>query len=300
MRFAFRTLAVAVLLCGTAYAAVQAPAAGSINAWTPELEAGSMKYKAFRSAAIQSDCAYLLYLPPDYAANPVRRYPVVYWLHGLGGNAAAARPVVERLDAAIRAGKAPAMIIVSCNDPTGRSMWCDTTDGRWPVETVIVRDLIPHIDATYRAIAQREGRGLEGFSMGGLGSVRLGFKYPETFGTISVLATAMPTAEMLRDSFKPIYDQVFAGNFEACRAEMPWALAPRHAAAVRGRTRIRIHAGANDPLRAGCEKFHALLDELQIEHEFGRIPDAGHNLQEMLDHFPTDFFAFYREAFRPL
>ncbi len=50
---------------------------------------------------------------------------------------------------------------------------------------MVIKDLIPHIDATYRTIPRREARVLEGLSMGGYGAFHLGFKYPEMFGMIS-------------------------------------------------------------------------------------------------------------------
>ena len=54
----------------------------------------------------------------------------------------------------------------------------NSKDGTMPVEDVIIRDLIPHIDNTYRTINRREARGIDGMSMGGYGSLHLGFKYP--------------------------------------------------------------------------------------------------------------------------
>ncbi|MBI3465982.1 MAG: SMP-30/gluconolactonase/LRE family protein [Planctomycetes bacterium] len=123
-------------------------------------------YKTFASAAVGQEVSYLLYLPPEYEASPERRFPVLYWLHGGGGNQVRSAGFIERLDPAIRAGKAPAMIVVLVNGLPG-SLYCDSQDGRRPVETMIVKDLIPHIDQTCRTIARREGRGVEGFSMGG-------------------------------------------------------------------------------------------------------------------------------------
>ena len=65
-------------------------------------------------------------------------------------------------------GKAPEVILVF---PKGRhySWYCDSADGTKPVETVIIKELIPHIDRTYRTVARREGRAIEGSSMGGFG-----------------------------------------------------------------------------------------------------------------------------------
>ena len=61
------------------------------------------------------------------------------------------------------------------------TMYKDSYDGKYMGETNIIRELIPHIDGTYRTIAARYGRCIEGFSMGGRGSTRLAMKYPDMF-----------------------------------------------------------------------------------------------------------------------
>ena len=83
------------------------------------------------------------------------------------------------------------MIAVFVNGLAGNTMYCDTPDGKYPVESVIMKDLIPHVDATYRTVASREGRAVEGFSMGGFGAAHFGFKYPEVFGVVSIEAPAL-------------------------------------------------------------------------------------------------------------
>lgn len=117
-----------------------------IGSWTD-----IWQIKAFESAVVDSDVGYYIYLPPGYSSGH-KRYPVMYWLHGAYGRPYSATPVVRRLDAAIRAGKAPEVIVVSCLDPTGLGMWTNSKDGRLPLETLIIEELIPHIDATYRTI----------------------------------------------------------------------------------------------------------------------------------------------------
>src|SRR5690242_20391186 len=51
-----------------------------------ESEASGAKYHKFASPTLGGDVSYQLYLPPQYDAEPSRRFPVIYWLHGLGGN----------------------------------------------------------------------------------------------------------------------------------------------------------------------------------------------------------------------
>src|SRR5215212_10282839 len=94
------------------------------------------------------------------------------------------------LDEAIRAGIAPpALAVLPNGGPAG--FYCDWPDGRWPIATVIIDELIPHVDATYRTVRERAGRCIEGQSMGGFGAARLGFKHPGLFGAVSISAGAL-------------------------------------------------------------------------------------------------------------
>ncbi|HME92158.1 MAG TPA: alpha/beta hydrolase-fold protein, partial [Myxococcaceae bacterium] len=105
-------------------------------------EPAGTKYHTFSSKTIQGDVSYLIYLPPDYNTATTRHYPVVYWLHGLGGNQRGGAVFVSQLDAAIKAGQAPPMIAVLVNGLRD-SRYYDSFDGKRPVESVIFRDLIP-------------------------------------------------------------------------------------------------------------------------------------------------------------
>jgi enterochelin esterase-like enzyme len=115
-------------------------------------------------------CRVQHYLPPDYAAASVR-YSVVYWLPGGGCNEdpdslSIAQGLLGGIDAAIRKGKLPPLIFVVVNG--GRyTRYYDSLDGSIMMETTVIRELIPHIDATYRTVATRDGRAIQGGSMGG-------------------------------------------------------------------------------------------------------------------------------------
>jgi endo-1,4-beta-xylanase len=173
------------------------PAADEPPQWVkPPIEAIHTYYKTFSSRTVGGDVSYLIYLPPGYEKAQEKHYPVTYWLHGRGGAQTGIPALVERLTKAIEAGKTPPMIVVFVNGlPQGGYM--DSADGKQPVESYIIRDLIPHIDQTYRTIASSEGRLVEGFSMGGSGAARFGVKYPELFGTIGIFAGALHDADSI-------------------------------------------------------------------------------------------------------
>ena len=240
---------------------------------------------------------YYYYLPPSYEADKEKRYPVVYWLHGLGGSPASANPVVSALDVGIKAGTAPEMILISCTDPTKRSMWTDSKDGRVPVESVVVQELIPHVDATLRTTATCTGRAIEGYSMGGYGAAYLGFKYPDVFGAVSILAGALHSPDSLNARRNQIFQTVFGGDAEYAGARSPWNLVRQNADSIRGRTFVRIHVGEKDGLREWNTQFHDLLDELKIEHTWNTIPNSTHNPGQFFANWPGSLFEFYGTAF---
>ena len=61
-------------------------------------EPAGIRYRTFASASAGTEVSYLIYLPPDYDSAPKRRYPVIYWLHGIGGNARAGTSLVRGSD----------------------------------------------------------------------------------------------------------------------------------------------------------------------------------------------------------
>jgi S-formylglutathione hydrolase len=134
-----------------------------------------------------------VYLPPSYAANRNRRYPVVYMLHGYGLTAERWVPFIGMptlADKDIAAGTAKEMILVNpdaYNKYNGSMYSSSPTNGDW--ETFITQELVTYIDAHYRTIATRASRGLAGHSMGGYGTWRLAMKYPEVYSSIYAMSS---------------------------------------------------------------------------------------------------------------
>jgi enterochelin esterase-like enzyme len=134
----------------------------------------------------------VVYLPPSYAKEPARRFPVVYFLHGYTVGAEAYVRFLglpEAADRAIASG-AREMIVVLPDAFTvySGSMYSNSlTTGDW--EGYVSRDLVTYIDEHYRTIASREGRGLAGHSMGGYGTIRIGMKHPETFSSLYAMSS---------------------------------------------------------------------------------------------------------------
>lgn len=142
----------------------------STSAWvTPAVPAPRLQYRTFTSTAAKSPVSFHIYTPAEYDTETHKRFPTLFWLHGSGGGSAGLPHLVSFFDSAIRADKIPPIIIVFPNGHT-ESMWCDSKDRAVPMETVVIKELLPYVDANFRTLATRDARMIEGFSMGGYGA----------------------------------------------------------------------------------------------------------------------------------
>jgi endo-1,4-beta-xylanase len=261
-------------------------------------EPAGTRYRTFESRLAGSQVSYLAYLPPDYTSDEARRYPVVYWLHGLGGSQRSGAPFVAQLDGAIRKNRAPAMIAVLVNGMRD-SFYCDSPDGKWPVESVIVKELIPHIDQTYRTLARREARAVEGYSMGGFGAARLGFKYPEAFGMVGVMAGALLDADGIPARHGGLFTKMFGSAKDRYLESHPHTLLEKNVGAIRDKSVIRVAVGDRDRLQLRSQALHELLDRLKVEHDYEVVPGVAHNISLFYEKLGDRGFEIYqRQALR--
>jgi poly(3-hydroxybutyrate) depolymerase len=301
----FRRLGILLAFAAAALPArVAAPATvASDLAWvTPEVKAPGVSFHTFESAAAQTTVSYHLFTPAAYDRELERRFPVVYWLHGSGGGLPGIPQVAARFARAIQDGKAPPCLVVFVNGmPDG--MYVDWKDGSAPLETVIVKELVPHVDASYRTIASREGRALDGYSMGGYGAARLGFKYPDLFRAVSMMGSG-PLQENLLDAprasrrrAEEVLDRVYGGDPDYFRSVSPRTLAERQANAIARGSLVRMVCGDQDNLLANNRAFHEHLERLGIPHSWTVLPGVDHDPLGTLEALGDTNWGFYRQAF---
>lgn len=173
-------------------------------AWVNELPASQLptgvRHATFRSPSMNVDVGYYIYLPKEYAAATEIRFPVVYSLHGgRPGSEKKMLKLVGSIGPQMESGKVAPTIYVFPNG--GPVSWYNFPDREHAMgEDVFVKELIPHIDATYRTIAKREGRAIEGFSQGGRGTTRIMFKYPELFVSAAPGGSGYGPEKAIRDN----------------------------------------------------------------------------------------------------
>jgi endo-1,4-beta-xylanase len=275
-----------------------------IGPWVDvEIAPAGMVYKTFYSAILKKEVSYLIYLPAEYEKETQRRFPVVYWLHGSGGSQKAGDTFVRALQQARLANEACPMIVVSVNG-LRHAFYVDSLEGDRPLESVITQNLIPHIDATYRTISKREGRGVEGHSMGGYGAAHLGFKYPEIFGVVSISSPALVHPNVDSEMAVAAFNFIFGGRMkELYIPNDPFVLLEQNAQQIRGRTIIRLVHGDKEQEWAlkRWKALHELMNSLNVSHELTVVEDMPtHSFAKHVEKVGPKYFEFFRKAFANL
>lgn len=258
-------------------------------------------HSTFFSQAHETDVGYCIYLPPGYETNADERYPVIYNLHGADGNELHGFDEVAVLDAGIRDGRWPPMIVVMANGGK-RTFFKNSHDGRYMSETLIIRELIPHIDGNYRTIAERRGRCIEGHSMGGRGATRLAMKYPSLFCSLFNFAGNVPRTSAHFDPSRPdTYPNSYLGpDKHAYIDNDAFELLKKNLADIKGKLRIQIWCGTQD---AGhlptIRDFHQALVDAGVDHTYLEIDGQGHAKRPIIERYRDIFFDHHAESLRP-
>jgi enterochelin esterase-like enzyme len=153
---------------------------------------GQLREIFFHSKSTDSQRRAFVYTPPGYDQNPDQRYPVLYLQHGWGENEygwgvqGRAREIMDNLIAENRAK--PFIIVMTygmTNDtkPGGLRNFDITA-----FETVLVKELVPYVDAGFRTLADQPHRAMAGLSMGGMETKTITLKHPETFSHIGLFS----------------------------------------------------------------------------------------------------------------
>jgi S-formylglutathione hydrolase FrmB len=248
---------------------------------------------------------YCLILPPSYDSDKTARYPILYSLHGLGGNAqtlvdSGGLDLIEDLWQQKQIGE---FLIVTPD--ADRTFYVNSLNGRVRYQDFFMREFIPYIESHYRVRAERRYRGISGMSMGGYGALRFAFLYPNLFGSVSAHSPAlvengprggispqqaMIISRFLGSAFGTPFDRAYWDR------ESPFTI-------VRERPRpvgfqIYFDCGSEDSygFNRGTAAFDKLLTARGIPHEFHLYPGA-HDWAYFAQHLPASL-EFHSHAFR--
>ena len=268
---------------------------------------------ALNSHLLKQVVHYCVYLPAGYDAgatqHPPQRYPVLYFLHGLGDNEqtlfnSGGWTLLEDLRNQHKMGD---FLIVA---PEGRrSFYINSADGSVRYNDFLLREFIPQIESKYRILPGRTGRAISGISMGGYGALRFAFAHPELFSAVSAQSAALITespqtldsASRAGAPLGGVLGAVFGKpiNVLHWNDNSPFVLAKRNAAALR-KTAIYFNCGQDDNygFEKGAAALHEELQKEGVKHEYHPYP-GDHSLTYFLSHF-AEVMEFHSQAFGQL
>ena len=255
---------------------------------------GYIEFAAISGPVTHKEILFGLYLPREYYQAPGRKFPVMYYLHGLNEDYTSnIETVAGYMEKAVEKDMADPMIIVTPDGYTN-SMWMDSIDGKKPSETNLIKELIPYIEKTYRVIPDREKRIIAGFSMGGYGAIRYAMKMPEYFGMCISMDGAIHTLKTFKQFRSDIFCDNFHENYAYFNANSVYELAEKNADKVRGRVDFFILVGVltifNDRF---CDHMKAL--KMPIADACFIKTGCDHDVQCMLEKAGARLLRWIRE-----
>jgi S-formylglutathione hydrolase FrmB len=280
------------LVANTAAHLMPRQTGASPQATAPATQDSGVEYGSLQSPSLGKELKYAVQLPPSYKSDTKRRYPVLFFLHGMNGNEGefqrrgVAAEVIKLRDEK----KIGEFIIVA---PAGENSFYLNSKSGVLYEDAIIKDLIPHIEKTYRAMGTTAGRAIQGISMGGWGALMIAFKHPEMFASVSTHSAALydqlpkPNgadryAQFLDRTIKRIFgdppDEAFF------QANNPLHLGEANAAAIK-KSGLKVYFDVGEQDRYGYQVSNKLLDErltkAGVAHEFHVFP-GNHGWEYMI------------------
>ena len=267
---------------------------------------GRIDCSTLQSKILHRDVRYCVMLPPSYEKDSGKKYPVLYFLHGLGENEqtlmnSGGWGLIEDLRQQNKVGD---FLMVA---PEGRgSFFINSADGRERYSDFFLSEFLPYIETHYRIIRDRKDRGVTGLSMGGYGALRFAFARPELFGSVSAQSAALitespkeldadarsagPVARLLGGIFgNPV-------NVAHWQQNNPFDLARKNQAQIKTQA-IYINCGQQDEygFADGATRIHKQLLAEGVRHEFHLYP-GGHSADYFLSHM-GETMKFHWRAF---
>lgn len=213
---------------------------------------------------------YCAMLPPGYDAQPNRKFPVLYFLHGLGENqgflvSSGGWQMIEDLWEQKQLGQ-----FVIITPQAWKSFYINSKDGKVKYEDFFIRDFMPEMEKKFRIMETRSGRAIGGVSMGGYGALRFAFKYPEMFVSVAVLMPALRET-LPRGLGDTGFVQFFGTAFGDPADEAYWKANSPFVYARRDNLHgLKIYAVCGDRddygFDAGTRQLDDLLKRRRIEH----------------------------------
>ena len=252
-----------------------------------------MECKPLPSKILAHPVNYCAVLPPSYDRDKARRFPVLYFFHGLGDNEqmfvhGGAFNLVEDLWERQRIGE---FLIVT--PEAGATFYINSHSGKVRYEDFLVQEFFPAIEARYRVGPGRSNRGVSGVSMGGFGALHLAFRHPELFVSVSAQSPALMNelpAGAARSAANGMRSRLLGETFGSPPDPAFWERnSPISLARRANLTSLGIYWDCGDQDDYGFEEGAKALDRIltsrKIPHE-AHIYPGRHDWQYFAEHLP--------------
>jgi S-formylglutathione hydrolase FrmB len=261
---------------------------------SPARAVGRAECVSLRSKILARDVPYCVVLPPSYDTEKTRKYPILYLLHGLGGNdqfliqSGGMNLIVDLWE-----GKQLAEFLI-VTPAAGASFYINSRDGKRRYEDFFLQEFIPGVEKRYRAQAGRTSRGIAGISMGGYGALHIAFRHPLLFAAVGAHSAAL--IEKLPDVSVTNYPQLgilrvlngaFGSPFDGAFWNQNDPITIARTANLAG-LKVYFDCGSQDDygFESGAQALDKLLTSRHIPHEFHLYP-GGHDWNYFAEHLPA-------------
>jgi enterochelin esterase-like enzyme len=247
--------------------------------------AGVVFDSSLNSPILGREMPYRVYLPPEYISDTTRRFPVMYMLHGAGGNYTewSDSYLPQQLDNMIERGLVQPMIVVMPDG--GERTYFANWDNGPRYSDYIAQDVVTEVDSHFRTLPQQASRAIGGLSMGGYGALSIAMRNPTIFGAVGAHS---PSIRLAWDS-----ELWFLTGENYLEQDPIWL--SRNGAGV-DRMLYWIDVGDEDWWRPNIEELHAAFESGGLNVSWHVFPGT-HEAEYWIDHVP-DYLRFYSDNLR--
>ncbi len=241
--------------------------------------------RTVKSAILKMDRKYAIYLPAGYDETDLS-YPVLYLLHGGGDDHTGwvqFGQVQNTADKVIAEGLAGPMIIVMPDANTGTRGYFNAIQGNFNYEDFFFKELIPHIEKTYRVRSDKHYRAVSGLSMGGGGTIFYALHQPDMFAAAAPLSASTGNWDIEQFKSRMSNNNALAGLTDKQiedyfnRHSIEGIIKNASEEDMKKFKAIRwyVSCGDDDFLYEGNSMMHIVFRKNEIPHEY-RVKDGGH------------------------
>lgn len=257
--------------------------------------------QVFRSKTLSKDVMYNVYLPSGH--EYMSDLPVLYYLHGFGGNHFSSTKFTSVIDSLIKNNNFPKLIVVS--PKTDKTWYMDYADGTVKYSSMFINEFLPFIKSKYAVTNDSKKTIIAGNSMGGFGALRFSILYPDLFGICIGFQSAIDTDYQFKDmpesDYQKFHEHVY-GKKETKEAyideffyeNQPIYMAQQLSSETLNTVKWFFQCCDNDYHSGPNAELHIIFRNKKVKHEY-RVLDGKHSGKCVFSSF-TDALIFLKKS----